>query len=242
MVDFENARTSSGSLPREHVRDLYAEGSWDVFNRLVEKHDSPEMEEVETRPLLFAFLKPEIIVSCFWRDEDLDREWEQEGRKEKLMRFFLLSKQPHNGHGVHRFLGDGKAVEEFPVSFIRPWRYSLRARRINCYLLVSRSRRTLPLTLERFSNRNSSRSEFERVRCSRLPLVYLSAPTVLPFPRSTAPSLSSFFSLANLPDAFLPLEEPHSTRHYSRHCLQSSPHQCFVPPVLPPIHVPWEEL
>lgn len=73
----------SGSLPREHIRDTYADGSWDKFNELVERVGEPDEDEAKTRPIGFYFLKPEII--------------------------------PHNGHGVHRFLPDGHAVQEFEV-------------------------------------------------------------------------------------------------------------------------------
>ncbi|KAM0786269.1 hypothetical protein ACM66B_007066 [Microbotryomycetes sp. NB124-2] len=51
----------NGSLPREHVRDVYANGSWDEFNALVDKAGEPDDVEAKTRPIGFYFLKPEII-------------------------------------------------------------------------------------------------------------------------------------------------------------------------------------
>lgn len=51
----------SGSLPREHVRDQYANGSWDVFNEHVESIGAPTVEQAASRDIGFYFLKPEII-------------------------------------------------------------------------------------------------------------------------------------------------------------------------------------
>lgn len=53
----------SGSLPREKVRDEYAGGSWEEFDRLVREFPPPaSAEEASTREIGFWFLKPEIIV------------------------------------------------------------------------------------------------------------------------------------------------------------------------------------
>ncbi|ORY76517.1 hypothetical protein BCR35DRAFT_305745 [Leucosporidium creatinivorum] len=51
----------NGSLPREHIRDQYAEGSWDKFNDLVDNIGYPTLEQAPTRPIGFYFLKHEII-------------------------------------------------------------------------------------------------------------------------------------------------------------------------------------
>ncbi|KAK4046848.1 hypothetical protein OIO90_006424 [Microbotryomycetes sp. JL221] len=52
----------NGSLPREHVRDTYCNGSWDEFNGAVDKIGEPFDETAaKERPIGFYFLKPEII-------------------------------------------------------------------------------------------------------------------------------------------------------------------------------------
>lgn len=52
----------SGSLPREWVRDQYAGASWDTFGQHMEAIGDPASQDsVQTRPLGFYFLKPEII-------------------------------------------------------------------------------------------------------------------------------------------------------------------------------------
>ncbi|GAA5878909.1 hypothetical protein JCM8547_007550 [Rhodosporidiobolus lusitaniae] len=52
----------NGSLPREYVRDRYANGRWDVFDELVAKAGNPSSsDEAALRPIGFYFLKKEII-------------------------------------------------------------------------------------------------------------------------------------------------------------------------------------
>lgn len=54
-------RLHSGSLPREHVRDQYAGGSWAKFDEIVDRIGYPSHEQAPTRPIGFYFLKHEII-------------------------------------------------------------------------------------------------------------------------------------------------------------------------------------
>lgn len=52
----------SGSLPREHIRDVYTAKSWLQFDQAVERLGHPkDQAAAEGRPIGFYFLKPEII-------------------------------------------------------------------------------------------------------------------------------------------------------------------------------------